>query len=46
MDRFRDLLETGGSSSRTSSEEYASLLVDEILSAKDLSEEEQADLIK
>ena len=48
MDKFREIMESGKGEERTrsDSEEYAQLMADEILNAKDLSEEEQTELVR
>lgn len=46
MEKMRGLLDVGIDRQRSESEELAGVLADEILNTKDLSEEEQADIIR
>ena len=48
MDRMRELMESNlkGERMRTESEEFSQVLADEIVNSKDLSEQEQLELIK
>jgi hypothetical protein len=43
---LKDILGSGGARSRSDSEEYATLLAEEILNSKELSDEEQMDIIR
>lgn len=46
MDRLRDMMEVSRARMRTESEEFSQLLADEIVNSKELSDNEQVDIIK